>query len=57
MKTSKDTKINNRIREKIDGFTLSNSGDSSLQNRYITTDQGVYSQPDDNYETHGKEKD
>jgi hypothetical protein len=45
-----------KIREKIDGFSLNNTNDNNLENRYITTDQGVYSQPDDNYKAIKEDK-
>jgi hypothetical protein len=52
MKTNKD----NKTRQTIDGFTLNHDTNNNLEKRYITTDQGVYSQPDDNYKTSNKEK-
>lgn len=52
MKPNKD----NKTRETIDGFTLNHNTDSNLENRYITTDQGVYSKPDDSYKPSTKEK-
>jgi hypothetical protein len=52
MKISSD----NKIREKIDGFTLDKKNNNNPENSFITTDQGVYSKPDDNYNTNNKQE-
>lgn len=43
------SKSEDDIRQKIDGFSLNDINNKS-ENRYITTDQGVYSAPDDSYD-------
>lgn len=37
------------LRQKVDGFSLENKNSNIEENRYITTDQGVYYPPDDTY--------
>jgi hypothetical protein len=37
------------LRQKVDGFSLENKNSNIEENRYKTTDQGVYYPPDDTY--------
>lgn len=45
----KDTnlKSQDKLREKVDGFSLNNNPNKKTELSYITTDQGVYFPPDE----------
>jgi hypothetical protein len=36
----------NELREKVDGFKLNLEEETTPENHFVTTDQGVYSPPD-----------